>query len=373
MPDVACRTQGRLMRWWRLPLLLVLLGSLVVLLWLDRGPLPLRHDVARFLWREGIPGAAVAIRLTDGTEETLEIGRLSDGRSLVRPDTLFPIASLSKPLTAAAIRRLISSGRLRLDDRLSDFLPEIRLDNESPYGAVTIRQLLQHTAGSTGDGPEDPLFSNGSVAGCDSAIQEEIQREEMVVGERSVYSNVGYCMLGAVVAVLAREPYGAAVLDLLQLDQSDSALIFGFPSARAAMADGVHASLPAESYALLGAAGGWFSDARTLARVLADDTATEIQFDRIVLPAPVVQGRTYRYGLGWRVPSDRGNVLTHYGFLPGTFAVAVAMRGRGVAVALFSGSPGDRESAAGKLVSMLSNSLQSRSSVSRTLRPTRLD
>jgi len=342
----------------RVTILLAALGGFVAFLWLQRGPLPLRHELTRFLWQEGIPGVALAIHSADGAEETLEIGRLSDGETPVRRDTLFSIASLSKPLTAAAVRRLIAFGRVRLDDRLSDVLSGVRFDSDSRLGMVTIGQLLQHTGGMSGNGIDDPLFRAGRVVGCDAAIQGEVQRAGWPAGERSVYSNVGYCLLGTALAHAAQEPYAAAVADLLHFDPNDSRLVYGFPRTREDNGASAHASLPTDSYTLLGAAGGWFSDARTLARVLAEDVADATRFDQIALPAPAVAGRGWHYGLGWRVPHEYPGMLSHFGFLPGTFAIAVAVRGRGVSVALFSGSPEDPESAARKLVPVLSNALR---------------
>ncbi|MGV3638377.1 MAG: serine hydrolase domain-containing protein, partial [Flavobacteriales bacterium] len=57
--------------------------------------------------------------------------------------TLFGLASCSKPFTASAIMRLAEQGRLRLDDRVQQHLPEL------PYRDVTIRHLLSHTGGLT--------------------------------------------------------------------------------------------------------------------------------------------------------------------------------------------------------------------------------
>ena len=47
------------------------------------------------------------------------------GRTPVQPDTLFRIASVSKPITAAAILKLADDGRLGLDDRVLSLLPTV--------------------------------------------------------------------------------------------------------------------------------------------------------------------------------------------------------------------------------------------------------
>lgn len=67
----------------------------------------------------------------------------------MRPDAIFWIASMTKPVTAAAILRLQDEGRLHLDDPVSRYLPEyaaLRLPSGLP-ASPTIRHLLTHTSG----------------------------------------------------------------------------------------------------------------------------------------------------------------------------------------------------------------------------------
>jgi CubicO group peptidase (beta-lactamase class C family) len=61
-----------------------------------------------------------------------------------QPDNIFPVASLTKPLTAAGLCLLVDRGRLSLDDALSMYIPEFSSD-ERP--AVHLRHLLTHTSG----------------------------------------------------------------------------------------------------------------------------------------------------------------------------------------------------------------------------------
>jgi len=61
----------------------------------------------------------------------------------IRKDTLFNLASISKPLTAAGIMLLVQKHRLNLDETISDYFPELK---ESCPG-VCIRHLLSHTSG----------------------------------------------------------------------------------------------------------------------------------------------------------------------------------------------------------------------------------
>ena len=94
--------------------------------------------------KPGEPGAAVVV--ARGGEIVLAVGYgLADverGVS-VGPGTAFRLASVSKQFTAAAILTLVEAGRLRLEDRLADVLPEV----PAYARGIDVRQLLTHTSG----------------------------------------------------------------------------------------------------------------------------------------------------------------------------------------------------------------------------------
>ena len=60
------------------------------------------------------------------------------------PDTKFRIGSISKQFTATLIMQLVEEGKIKLDGKITDYLPEYRKD---PGDSVTIHQLLNHTSG----------------------------------------------------------------------------------------------------------------------------------------------------------------------------------------------------------------------------------
>jgi CubicO group peptidase (beta-lactamase class C family) len=61
-----------------------------------------------------------------------------------RADSVFIVASITKPVTATAVMKLVEQGRVRLDERVRKYLPEFR---GGERGQVTIRHLLTHTSG----------------------------------------------------------------------------------------------------------------------------------------------------------------------------------------------------------------------------------
>jgi CubicO group peptidase (beta-lactamase class C family) len=111
----------------------------------DSGPFQAQTDTLRALdtslgdalpWR-GIPGASVAV-LKDGSVTELWASGVDNmlTRTAITPDTVFEVASLSKPLTAYAVLRLVQDGQLDLD-------APVRLEGYE----FTIRQVLSHSAG----------------------------------------------------------------------------------------------------------------------------------------------------------------------------------------------------------------------------------
>jgi len=331
-------------------------GALIVLLaaaaslWHQRyrETLPPR-DIEALLATEDIPGAVLAVRDASGAERAMAYGRSAAPGTTLDASTRFPIASLSKPVTASAVRRLIAHGALGPDDAASAWLPVLSQQGEDPRMArITVRHLLQHTSG-LGDA-SDPLFDGEQVRGCDRAIETVLQRRlDSPPGTVMRYSNVGYCMLGSLIERVTAQDYATAVAELLDLPDT-TALTLGPPSGLSHQGHG----LAAGDWQLLGAAGGWFGDAGTLAAIFSTDAQDSS------IPAMPVEGHqtpSY-YGLGWRVwPTATGDRLTHFGILPGMFSLAVSFPDGCSAVILMNGRPRSQETFADSLAVFLEREL----------------
>jgi CubicO group peptidase (beta-lactamase class C family) len=114
-------------------------------------------------------------------------------------DTVFSIGSVSKAFTAAAILALVDDGRLALDERAGDVLPDLA----GPVADATVGQLLLHTSGVTGSHGHDhePLDRDAAVA----AISE--LEQAFPPGSAFLYSNAGYTLLALVVEQVAGTGY----------------------------------------------------------------------------------------------------------------------------------------------------------------------
>ncbi|MFD9887070.1 amino acid adenylation domain-containing protein [Streptomyces alboflavus] len=105
---------------------------------------------AAALARGNVPGAAVAV-LRGGELVAVETfgTAAAEGSDAVRPDTLFPVGSMSKHVTAFAVLRMADEGALDLDADVNEYLSGWRVPGSSGEPPVTLRHLLGHLSGLT--------------------------------------------------------------------------------------------------------------------------------------------------------------------------------------------------------------------------------
>lgn len=327
---------------------LALVTTCIVWAWIHLPERPPK-TFEEFLDKEGLAGVVVAVQ-ANGRATNIQTHFPTNPKTggQLTTDTRLPIASLSKPLTAATIRALIREGNLRLEDHLFDLLPSLPYADDSGYRKITVQQLLQHTAGFDRTHIDDPLFSDGKLAGCDAAIERAVSRPlDNLPGTHMSYSNAGYCLLGRIIERTSGQTYEQAVLYRFPRLVTHATLGPSFPGIE-------QPSDPAfANWRDAGPAGGWYVDAAALSEQFARDARDPSIFATTAIPYD-----DYYYGLGWRVwPCSSGYRLTHFGGLPGTFAVALAYPDGRAVVALFRGRPREDEMAFRSLLPLLDATL----------------
>lgn len=317
----------------------------------------------------GVPGAAVAV-VRDGR---LVLARGYgyadvDAERAVQPDALFRVASVSKPITAAAVLTLVEEGRLDLNARAFEILGDL----EPPPGTtvdprirqVTVRQLLHHAGGWDRDASFDPMFRPGIAA---EAVGEQAPADAETVirymlgqpldfepGARHAYSNFGYAVLGRVIEKVTGESYEAytqrAVLapaGVSRMRIGSSRLAGRAPGEVRYYDRGVSASVfPGEGTVptpdggfhleAMDSHGGWIASATDLLRFAtavdgsptrADVLPAELVREMVAAPPPPLwQGSPSHYAMGWMVRPAEDN-WWHDGALPGTTALLVRTGG----------------------------------------------
>ena len=198
-----------------------------------------------------LPGAALAVAKDGRLVYARGFGYADiEQQQPVQPESLFRIASISKPFTAVATLQLVEKGRLGLNDSVFGLLPhkphlatgdtvDLRL------GQVTIAHLLRHQGGWNRKESIDPLFHSIEIASVldrsPPATQDDIIRFMMGwpldfdPGERYAYSNLGYCLLGRVIEQVSGRRYGDYMVNefLRPLGIESMRLARTLPSARA--------------------------------------------------------------------------------------------------------------------------------------------
>jgi uncharacterized protein YbbC (DUF1343 family) len=157
--------------------------------------------VAEAIADRKVPGAVVVVGRHDRVLFRRAYGfrRVQPDRVPMTLDTLFDLASLTKPVaTATSLMVLVERGALALDDLLARYVPECAGGGKA---AITLRHLLLHVSGLPADTPTDD-FAHGR----DEAVRRICAAPLLAApGERSIYSDVGFVLLGEVVRRVASQ------------------------------------------------------------------------------------------------------------------------------------------------------------------------
>ncbi|QHN02475.1 beta-lactamase family protein [Granulicella sp. WH15] len=294
----------------------------------------------------GVPSASVGIVRGGHIVMTAAYGKARLSPPLEStPAMAYPIGSISKQFTASCILLLEQDGKLKLDDTVSRWFPELTQANE-----VTVRELLSHTSGYEDYAPQDYTIPAWMQPNDPHALVETWAKKplDFAPGTQWQYSNTNFVLAALIVEKASGMPYfdflrtrvlqPAGITEALNLDTDRAKLqVQGYER---------HALAPLRP-AVLEAPGWYFGDA-SLAMPVADLLRWDISIlGRTVLsPASYAafesevklkDGKGTSYGLGITVRTHDGKrMLEHSGEVGGFVAENVVFPDDGLAVAVLT-------------------------------------
>ncbi len=167
----------------------------------DAGLIPDRWSqvlaLARQLTSRQLPGLAFQVSIQGRTTGEMQFGQQAPGPhgAPLRPDSIFLSASITKPIVAMAVMRLVERGDLTLSDHVVEYIPQF---SDSSKRGITIRHLLTHTSGLP-----DMLPSNRELRMAQSPLSSFVEGTCQVPldfppGRGVQYQSMGFALLSAI-------------------------------------------------------------------------------------------------------------------------------------------------------------------------------
>lgn len=157
-----------------------------------------------------IPAIQVAIQHGDKLVYSQAFGYagVATQKKLTNKD-VFRIASHSKTFTATAIMQLVEAGKLHLDDRVSQHIDWFKSSKDERVKKITVRQLLNHTAGVIRDGENSDFWQLLRKFPDKAELMEYVATSKLIydVDEKFKYSNFGFGYLGLVIEAVSGVSY----------------------------------------------------------------------------------------------------------------------------------------------------------------------
>jgi CubicO group peptidase (beta-lactamase class C family) len=170
--------------------------------------------VQEIIARWEIPGLGIGI--VEGNEIIYAKGfgvQSLDSGAPVTLDSIFCVASIAKCFVATAVVQLAEQGKISLDEPLVQYLPYFKLDDDRCL-QITIRQMLSHTSGmpDLDESEYDELVSHPEYdEGAPERFVRGLSSRKLAAapGERFLYSNIAYNVLGNLIAKISGQSFEA--------------------------------------------------------------------------------------------------------------------------------------------------------------------
>lgn len=158
------------------------------------------NELVTLARQQGYPGFQLSLQAKDGSRLNCAAGQVGPGLNLksMKTSDRLRYVSLSKLFTSIVSQQLIAEERLQADGYLLDFLGTDFVVQDERIQKITIGQLLRHTAGFDRNLTPDPMMEPEPWCPLQLEKLSHIVLDHEP-GSRYAYSNLGYCLLGAVI------------------------------------------------------------------------------------------------------------------------------------------------------------------------------
>lgn len=325
----------------------------------------LEAAIADFLEQRPLPSLSVAV-MADGQTVLKRAYGLADVDSETQASvhTLYPIGSIEKQFTAAAVMRLAENGKLQVDDPITNYLPRLFTGGET----VTIAQMLHQVSGlqdfSTLPDSSEIMDSGPGPWGAvpDVAVGSGFQsREDIGVfagqplyfrpGERFSYSQPNYDLLCYVIAEMSGQTYYEAIAELAATAGLESFHAAWTPRPSGSAGDVAtgyimaEAKLEVEWEPNIGSAWTTAEDlAKWSSHLESGRVISNSSYQQMTSAASLNDGGTWPYGYGLELQSfDGRRKYMHTGRVSGFYAVLARYPDEDLSIALMTNLGGASE------------------------------
>lgn len=292
------------------------------------------RTVQDFMQQYQIPGLSIAIAKDEEILLAKGYGFADLKKKIpVNITHKFRIASISKPITSAAIQLLREQGKLTLEDKVfgsKGILKDVFPVKNKYIEQISIRNLLEHTAGKEWtNNNNDPMFLKPELSQA-ALIRWVLENRPLTSpsGTEYAYSNFGYCLLGRVIEKLSGSKYPSFVRKhFFEKVNANSFAIGNKRPANTLFEVRYYADKPENAYgfpvARMDAHGGWVSSAIDVLKfsMSVDGRGKELLNKESIRLMTAATALNKNYALGWNV--NQYNNWWHIGGLSGTAAILV--------------------------------------------------
>ena len=312
--------------------------------------------VLAFMSKYNIPGGSVTMAKNGNTVYSKGYGIQDPLNTLVTDQSLFRLASCSKPFTAVGIMQLVQNGQLNLNDNVfgADGIlnqPEYSNIIDPQILNITVQNLLNHTGGwnDDTDSTNDPMFMSVQIADSENVSAPAMQQSiityvlshmplDFPPGTQYAYSNFGFCVLGRVIEKVTGMNYENYIRTKILVPSGITAMQLGknllanrFPgevtyygtsgemTTTSVYGTGAIVPWPYAGFNIeaMDAHGQWIastSDLMKFLQAVRNNTLISQTIYNMMITVPAGVPNT-NYACGW---ASNGNAIWHNGSLPGT-------------------------------------------------------